>query len=365
MTACSGSTIRLSRFAAATPAFPTLERLFDGWLSDPGTIPQRPTADLWQSLTQQAIGAALPPLEQRADCGLILATTKGDMAALETWMNADMTSGTNLTPPLLADSVDKLADEFGLSGPRLVISTACSSGLTALIEAAMMVQSGEVRRMLVCGADVACGFVRDGFNALKALSPTRCRPFDLRRDGLSLGSAAAACLVTSTRAESDTDGPCVLMEGWGISSDATHLTAPDRDASGLIRAIQQALGELTPGEIDAVFLHGTGTIYNDAMEAQAMRHIFTHAPYLTAAKGFLGHTLGASGVIEIALAACMLRHQRIGAITGLEEPQWPELNFVRHTAVSASLRRILKTASGFGGLNAAIVLARVTRGETQ
>ncbi len=367
MTAQRTPTVRLSCFGAATPMHPSAESIFSAWLSGksaPSAPLQESENNLWDALTTQAITAALPPPEHRYHCGLILATTKGDMQPVEAWLNSRGPDGGSAAPPMLSDNVHALARRFGLGGPQMVISTACSSGLTAIIEAAVMIQSREVQRMVVCAADVAGGFIQDGFYALKAITRTQCRPFDRQRDGLALGSAAAACLVTSdNHPQSGVRGPSVLLEGWGMSCDATHLTAPDREASGLVRAIRQALAGLDAAGIDAVILHGTGTAYNDAMEALAMRQVFPHRPYLTAAKGFLGHTLGASGVLETALAACMLHRQVVPATTGLEYPQWPELNFVRASPTAAPLKRILKTASGFGGLNAAIVLG-IPKGES-
>lgn len=353
-------TIRLSGFGAATPRHATVESIFTAWLSGevaPIAPNHPPACGMWEKLTTQAITAALPPPDERQDCGLILATAKGDMQPVETRLNSDKSEHPSSAPPLLTDDLNILAQRFGFGGPKMVVSTACSSGLTAIIEAAMMVQSGQAKQMLVCAADIAGGFIQDGFHALKAISKTRCRPFDRQRDGLALGSAAAACLVTSgDHAWHTASGPSLLLEGWGMSCDATHLTAPDREASGLMRAVRAAIANVDSTSIEAVILHGTGTAYNDAMEALAMRRIFTRRPYLTAAKGFLGHTLGASGVLEMTLAACMLRRQVVPAITGLEDPQWQDLNFVHKAAVATDLKRILKTASGFGGLNAAILV---------
>jgi 3-oxoacyl-(acyl-carrier-protein) synthase len=362
MMTTSRTTIRLSGFGAATPLYTTAADLFEAWLAGqyaPGVPAIHEDVNLWRALTRQAMRQAVLPLAQRHDCGLILATTKGHWAPVEAWLNAGSQQDTGSPPPVLSDAARLLGDEFGLGGPRMVVSTACSSGLTALIEAALLVRTGTIKRMVVCAADIAGGFIHDGFNALRAITKSRCRPFDRRRDGLALGSAAAACLVT---AADDPVGrehfPSVCLEGWGIATDATHLTAPDRDAAGLVRAIRQALRHIPDRTdcIDAVLLHGTGTAYNDAMEALAMRTVFTYQPYLTAAKGFLGHTLGASGLVETALAAWMLHRQVIPAITGLEDPQWPELNFVHAAARPAPMRRIMKTASGFGGLNAALIL---------
>jgi 3-oxoacyl-(acyl-carrier-protein) synthase len=352
-------TIRLSRFGAATARHATVEDIFQAWLSGkvPGVQSEAPCdVNLWHTLINQAITPALPPLQERKGCGLILATTKGDMRPVENWLNGAGDQLNSKPPPLLSEQLQIVKTRYALGGPHLLVSTACSSGLTAIIEAAMIIQAGEAMRMVVCGADIADGFIRDGFNALKAITKSGCRPFDRQRDGLVLGSAAAACLVTRGDIVSPADaGPSVELEGWGIAGDAAHLTAPDKEASGLMRALKSAISGVEASSIDAVVLHGTGTAYNDAMEALAMRTIFNHYPCLTGIKGLLGHTLGASGVIETAMVAWMLHKQVVPAITGLENPQWPELNFVHNAPAARPLKRIVKTASGFGGLNAVIM----------
>ena len=360
--------------------------LFEAWLQPAPALAQlgEPSDEtvLWNDLVRRAIQPVLPPARQRRQCGFILATTKGDIGRLETWLSAVDANGDGerlrglpptapsaacQTPtagpsmvPLLSQSVGTLADQFKLGGPRFCVSTACASGLAGLIEAAMMVQAGEAPRMLVCGADIAGGFVRAGFAALKAISATACRPFDKHRDGLALGSAAAAGLVEPAPVMPRRGtNPAIVLAGWAVATDAVHLTAPDRQAGGLIRAIQGALAMagIEPGQVDAVLLHGTGTPYNDAMEATAMRRLFTHQPPLTAVKGLIGHTLGASGLIETALAARMLQRQLVPPVTGLRESQFPDLRWVQGRPLRRPLRHVLKTASGFGGLNAAVVLA--------
>ena len=319
----------------------------------------------------------------RKSTGLILATTKGDIDAEVQWIRAfDQVNdaGHSRSPPTLGNEASTFAQELKLAGPVWAASTACSSGLVALIEAAMCLLDGDAQCMVAAGLDVAGDFVRDGFGALKALSPTLCRPFDRNRDGLALGSAGAALLLGTLDA---VQRPVCVLSGWGVASDAVHLTAPDRDAGGLIRAMRQALtmARLAPNDIDVLVAHGTGTRYNDAMEAVAIRAVFhgpsgegeqrhtgrigeRRGPMVTALKGLIGHTLGASGVIETALAACIFAEQRVPPITNLIAPEWDDLDLVTGTPRRAArpIRHIMKVASGFGGLNAAVILSAASGG---
>ena len=377
------SPVQLTSFSACTSEYSSLEHIFEAWLTPPAKVPLFPEhADesfAWKSLVDKAMESALPVEKYRRDCGFILATTKGDIAALEATLDAEDNKKTGVNDVLrnldghrgyggISQCVQALGDRFQLHGPRFCVSTACTSGLVGLMEAAMMVSAGDAPRVLVCAGDIAGRFVRDGFLSLKAVSSTACRPFDVCRDGLALGSAAAACLVqrVENKPKEKHGQSTVFLAGWGISSDAVHMTAPDRRAGGLIRAIREALAmaDVDPGQIDAVLLHGTGTSYNDAMETVAMREIFSHRPPLTAVKGLIGHTLGASGLLEAALAGRMLQRQIVPPIAGLRTPEYPDMSWVRAAPRHQPLQTILKTASGFGGMNAAVVLTLSNAGRS-
>jgi 3-oxoacyl-(acyl-carrier-protein) synthase len=329
--------------------------LWTAWISGQSVPPQRRTYAHWRdAITAQADRMLRD--HDRSKIGMILATTKGDIDRLVTWMRG---KGTDRAPAL-GDDAELLARALGIGGPVSVVSTACSSGLVALIDAAMTVMDGEAERMLVIGIDVAGDFVTQGFTSLKAISPTNaCRPFDKDRDGLMLGSCAAACLLA--KAPPIADAP--LIAGWGATSDAVHRSAPDREARGLTAAMRDALAmaRLTPADIDVLIAHGTATRYNDAMEALAIQKVFLadgdRGPAVTAAKGLIGHTLGASGVVETALAARMLAEQIVLPITGLRHPECTGIDFVT-TPRRIPIRHIMKVASGFGGGNAAIILSR-------
>jgi len=348
--------VYVQSMAAVTPEYASADALWEAWISGGKEMrPRLPGAGAWGRLTGAAIEAALAGagVEGRA-CSLILATTKGDIERQVAWMRgADAIGAEKLDWPVptLSQALVQMIESHGFRPPCYTVSTACSSGIVALIEAALLVQSGDAEAVLALGADVAGDFVMDGFGALKAVTATRCRPFDRGRDGLMLGSGAAACVVSGRPAE-------VAIVGVGIANDATHMTAPDREAGGLIRAIAAALESagLEAGAIDAIVAHGTGTKYNDAMEATAFSKIFGGRATITGIKGLIGHTLGASGLMESVMAMRMLREQVVPAVTGLQDPEMDNLNFVVNQMRPMKLRHVLKVASGFGGMNAAIVL---------
>jgi hypothetical protein len=351
--------VAIVQAAALTPAYADVDEVFEAWCAGMGPAEGGGARAGERSLDFLCRGA-MDGLRVLPSSGLILATTKGEMAEQVAWMRQE--GREDVDPPTLDVPLRKLVAAYGMQGPSYVVSTACTSGLVALIEAALLVLEEEADSMVALAAEVAGDFVRDGFHSLHALSHGRCRPFDRERDGLTLGSAAAACVLTrDPRAV-----PRCVLSGWGISNDATHMTAPDRHAGGLIRAMTEALNRagLVPADIDVVFAHGTGTRYNDAMECVAIEKVFLAAgcsPAVTAAKGFLGHTLGAAGLIEAVLGIKMLERQIVPAITGLRAAERGDIDFVA-AARPCRIRHVLKIGSGFGGMNAAVVLSQGREG---
>ncbi|MGN6370605.1 MAG: beta-ketoacyl synthase N-terminal-like domain-containing protein [Phycisphaerae bacterium] len=257
--------------------------------------------------------------------------------------------------PTLGGALEELVRGTGMRG-EYVVSTACTSGLVAMIEGAMRVARGEREKVVAVGVDVAGAFVRDGFAALKAVSATGCRPFDRERNGLMLGSGAAGCVIGA-----DLEGAVAVISGFGVSNDAVHMTAPDREAGGLVRAIRAALemAGLAPGDVDVVFAHGTGTMFNDAMEGVAIERVFLEcgaSPAVTGCKGVIGHTLGAAGLMEGVLGVEMIRRGEILPVVGLRVAERGGIDFVREVR-RGEVRHVLKIGSGFGGMNAAVVLS--------
>lgn len=290
-----------------------------------------------------------------AETGLVLATTKGAVDELVPDADhADMSM-----PGQPWNLADHIARSLGISGQRFTISAACASGAVAVIQGAMRIMSGETRAVLVIGIDVLSRFVLNGFTCLHALSRSACRPFDRRRDGLVLGEGAAAVLLIDdeTVKEYAAEGNAVRLSGWGIACDAAHITAPARDAAGLISAIMTATrnGSCPVGAVNA---HGTATVYNDAMEMTAFRAVWgekTHPPFHSV-KGSTGHCLGAAGVIEVCLASMSLKAGMIPPTAGLEEPEAGYINVDGTGALPIAWPSILSCNSGFGGINAAVLM---------
>jgi 3-oxoacyl-(acyl-carrier-protein) synthase len=309
-----------------------------------------------------ALGVGRRVLSQHAgDCrrhtGLVLATTKADIEEFERRASGQGAPGPGrFLPHLMARD---LAAELGLGGPALAVSNACASGLIATIQAARLLGRGSSEFMLVVGVDVLAGFLLAGFSSLAALSPQPCRPFDRARNGLSLGEGAGALLLTMQ--PGSPGSRLASVRGWGVANDANHITGPSRTGEGLKLALSGALrgAGLRPGDVQCVNSHGTGTVYNDEMEAQALAAVFGgNQPPVFSMKGYFGHTLGAAGVIETALCLAALRDRTVPATMGFEH-----LGVSRPINVSAralrlnALGNLVTVKCGFGGVNAAVVLS--------
>jgi 3-oxoacyl-(acyl-carrier-protein) synthase len=305
---------------------------------------------------REALAGAFPgPGSRPRHVGLVLATTKGDLPEFEDLMR----QGTpprrgHFNPYLLAQD---LAAALGLDGPVIAVSGACASGLFALIQAARLLARGAAEAVLAVGVDVLSDFVLAGFTSVAALDPQPCRPYDASRAGLSLGEGAGAAVLAHPKAWPDRE--LARLAGWGAANDARHITAPSRDANGLSHAIRLALARagLAPAEIGYINGHGTATLYNDAMEAKAISHIFGKATPVSSFKGYLGHTLGAAGLIEAVLTVAALQARMLPAslrftAQGADDP----INVINRHIPQPGLRGALTLKSGFGGINAALVL---------
>jgi 3-oxoacyl-[acyl-carrier-protein] synthase II len=251
-----------------------------------------------------------------------------------------------------------------VKGWRCSINAACASATIALAMAASRIEQGEAESALVCGLDLVSEFVFSGFSALKALSPQTCRPFDVGRDGLILGEGAACLLLMSERACRQAKRPSLgRIAGWGIASDANHITAPSRTGEGLVLAVRQALDRagLQPADIAAINAHGTGSVYNDAMELTAFSTVFHPLPPCHSIKGATGHTMGACGVIETLVGLCSLRDQRIPPTVGVQTSEPAGQGRISAQAQAILGDFLLTTNSGFGGVNGAVILQRSSR----
>jgi 3-oxoacyl-[acyl-carrier-protein] synthase-1 len=252
-----------------------------------------------------------------------------------------------------------LGEQLAVRGPCIAVSNACAAGLVALIQGARLLQRQEVDVVLVLGIDVLADFIVSGFVAFRAVSDRPCRPFDADRDGLSLGEGAAALLLSRGEPPSPAIG---VIEGWAVTNDAHDITAPDPTGRGLARAIDAALtrSSLEPNEVDFINAHGTATLQNDTMEAEALAAVFgPRTPPVASMKGYFGHTLGAAGVIEAALCLNTLSDQVLPAscgfrTLGVDRP----IDIVTQPRECKTAQHVLSLKSGFGGVNAAVVLGR-------
>lgn len=246
-----------------------------------------------------------------------------------------------------------VSEALGLTGPAWVVSTACSSSAKVFASAARLIEAGWIDAALVGGVDSLCLTTLYGFNSLELFSDEICRPWDAGRKGLSIGEAAAYALL-----QRDVDGPPqAWLLGAGESNDGYHMSSPHPEGAGAVAAMRQALDQagLAPGQIDYINLHGTATPNNDAAEDRAVASVFGTTTPCSSTKGATGHTLGAAGGVEAAIAVLALSHGLLPGGLNLREPdpalQIHYLGQNRH----ARLGRVLSNSFGFGGSNASLV----------
>ncbi len=284
------------------------------------------------------------------DVRLVISSTKG---------NVDMLAAAGNYPPeqaFLDVSARSVAEHFGFAHAPLVVSNACISGLSALVVARNMLFSGQCRHIFVAGCDVLSEFITEGFASFKSISPNPCRPYDAERDGLTLGEACGAMLLTTDEALATL--PRIYLAGGTVTNDANHISGPSRTGDGLYYAIDSAMKQagVTPCDIAFINTHGTATRYNDEMESKAVAWAGLDATPLNSVKGYVGHTLGASGIVETIMCAEELRQGHIVGTKGFLSSDVPCRISVSAEGRAVEGRCCVKTASGFGGCNAAVVL---------
>lgn len=267
----------------------------------------------------------------------ILSTTKGDVEQPEL--------------PSPADSARRIARTLGFTTVPIVVCNACISGLSAVILASRLLEGAQYEHAVVCGADSPGRFIVSGFQSLKALSPEPCRPFDMERHGLNLGEAAAT-IILSCKAESGT----VWATGSGaIRNDASHISNPVKNGEGAYRALTAVVDDGTKASLAFVNAHGTATMFNDQMESVAIERAGLGDIPVNSYKGYLGHTMGAAGVLETILSMAAVDDHTVLGTNGFEE-----LGVSGRISLSSSHQptdnsAFVKIISGFGGCNAAMV----------
>ena len=288
-------------------------------------------------------------LAQQVTTGrLITASTKGGIDLLPNALPDSLASG-----PTVSNLTADITKKMGLEKPGFNISAACASSTIALAKAGELIRSGREHTVAVLALDLVTEFVFSGFSAIGAMGPGAAMPFDIHRQGLTLGEGGALIILTSREQPAPTE-----LAGWGIAGDAAHLTAPDKTAAGLKTAILQACttANRRPEEIAIISTHGTGTVYNDAMELTAINDLFSPKHVMAnSIKGSIGHTLGASGAIEAALCSKLLKQRTLPGTKGLTDPEKDAAPIFSSHNRPFNKAPILTTNSGFGGINAALI----------
>lgn len=286
----------------------------------------------------------------------ILSTTKADVEELGF---AEERDGDYHRPAL---SAKRIAEHVGIGGGAIVCCNACISGVSAQILADRLISAGYYDNAVVCGADLVSSFTASGFLSFKSLSNEACRPFDADRQGLNLGEAAAT--IVFTRADSLREGDWLLEHGE-MDNDAFHLSTPAQSGEGARKVLEAVMKGRDASELAFVSAHGTATMFNDQMESVAIEKAGLSAVPLTALKGWFGHTLGASGVLEVILGMMAVSESVVLPLRGFRE-----IGVSGKVNLSSELRAtdknsFLKMISGFGGCNAAALYRRVRVGMEQ
>jgi 3-oxoacyl-[acyl-carrier-protein] synthase II len=258
-----------------------------------------------------------------------------------------------------------LARWLGARGPVLTVSTACASGATSLGVAADLLRAGAAEVAIAGGVDILCRFVQRGFNVLRSLTRDAVRPFDRRRNGILLGEGAGLVVLerAARAAARGVGAPLGFLLGHGSAADGAHITAPDPLGRGLEVAVRGALAEagVAPAALDFVSAHGTGTAANDRVETDVLKRVLGRRAQeipVNSIKAHLGHTMGAAATLEAIMCLLAARHGQVPPTLnyGVPDPGC-DLDCVPNEARRYRPRLSLSTSLGFGGCNAALVLA--------
>lgn len=351
-----------AHWQAAVQGRTGISRYTDHALSDTPFNAAKLSPGQWQSIQSQVQGQVfLSPFEQLAiysiraalqECSeeielsqtvFILSTTKG---------NIELLGEVPDERSLLNTSATIIAKEIGLSTKPLVVSHACVSGVIAQLYALRLLHAGRYKHAIITGCDRFSKFILSGFQSFMAISDEPCKPFDAARKGITLGEAAAT-IILSANAEM----PLAHLCAAASSNDANHISGPSRTGEELSLAINRALGQasISANEVGMISAHGTATAYNDEMESKAFALSGLLQSPVHSFKGYVGHTLGAAGLLETVVLIDSLRHQQLIPSLGFETLGVPHPINVITKSENAHIPYALKTASGFGGCNAAAV----------
>ena len=304
---------------------------------------------------------------------LVLSTTKGNIDLLD----ASLASKFDKKRVYLWETANIISNYFKNPNQAIVVSNACISGVLAIIIAKRLLEDTKYDTIIVCGVDIMTPFVVSGFQSFMAISNEVAKPYDAKRDGISLGEGCGTIVLTndkskvvtlsategrSSRAESRDEGQqLITVSGGASSNDANHISGPSRTGDGLFLAIDKTLKEsnIQASKVDYISGHGTATVYNDDMESIAITDAKLASVPMNSLKSYFGHTLGAAGVIESIIGIVSMRENTlIGTYNFSELGVTMPINIIKETQ-SAVVNNCLKTSAGFGGCNAAVLFQKV------
>lgn len=304
---------------------------------------------------------------KKDEIAIVIGTTNSGIEEFETTENKHHAE--------LGNPAEFLKWYLGTTNYSACVSTACTSGAKAFSTARKLLQNGVCKAVIAGGIDTLASMPSYGFHALEVLSHEKTNPFSKNRSGISLGEGGALFVVTKTaefldaktqrseEAKSVSEAvKCALLLGIGETSDAYHSATPDPDGTQAVNAIQLALknANLKPEDIDYINLHGTGTISNDLMEANAIYKVFGDKVPASSTKPLTGHCLGAAASIEAFICYQILKGERnlpIHKFDGEYDENLPKINLVNEKTPQKNIKTCMSTSFGFGGTNAVMILA--------
>jgi 3-oxoacyl-[acyl-carrier-protein] synthase II len=304
------------------------------------------------------------------EVGVCLGAGAGGMFEAETYHREVLLKGKS-KPSLLwsfipSYTTDRIAERFGFSGPKFTITTACSSSATAIGYGADLIRSGKSKVVLCGGSEALTELTFGGFNSLKAMDPSPCKPFDRKRSGMSLGEGAGILVLEDFDGATQRGvGICAEVLGYGIGGEAYHMTAPEPTGMNEGRIMKEALEEsgLASTEVDYINAHGTGTPLNDKVETLSIKNVFRERAYsipISSIKSSVGHCLGAAGAMEAIASVLSMVHQFIPPTLNHQEGDEDcDLDYVPGKAREKEVNVVLSNSFAFGGNCTTLILGKV------
>ena len=294
------------------------------------------------------------------EVGVCLGAGAGGMLEAEAYHREILLKGKSrpslVLPFIPSFTASRVTERFGFSGPKVTVTTACSSSATSIGYGADLIRRGQSKAVLCGGSDALSELTFGGFNSLKAMDSSPCKPFDRRRAGMCLGEGAAI-LILEDLEEAKKRGAEIFAEvlGYGIGGEAYHITSPDPTGISEARIMKGAMEEssVTPLEVDYINAHGTGTPLNDKVETLSIKRAFGQKAYsipVSSIKSMVGHCLGSAGAIEAVASVLSIVYQFIPPTINHEEGDEDcDLDYVSGKSREAEVRIVLSNSFAFGG----------------